>query len=92
MDLEDKVNFEDGGSVSHVNIGLDLEVIKKLIEGWAAKGKVEIEEAQSNQVEAQTGLAVKSLAKAQREEDLVEQRIQVSFRKTKMLAWMVDFV
>ena len=75
-----------------MNIGLDLEVIKTLIEGWATKGKVEIEEAQSNQVEAQTGSAVEFLAKAQGEEDLVEQRLQVSSKKTKMPAWMVEFV
>ena len=29
LDLEDKVNFEEGGSVSHVHIGLDSGEIKK---------------------------------------------------------------
>ena len=92
LDLEDKVNFEDEGSVSHVDIGLDSVGIKKLIEGWVAKGKVDIEEAKSNQVEAQIGSATESLAKAQGEEDLAEKRIRVSSRKTKTPAWMIDFV
>ena len=78
--------------ISHANIGLDFEGIKKLIEGLAPKGMVDIEETQSNQVEAQINLVVESSAKAQREEDVAEKRIRVSSRNTKMPAWMVDFV
>ena len=59
---------------------------QQLITGWAAKGKVEIEEAQ-------TDSTVESFAKAQEEEGLAEQRmIRVSSRKIKTPAWMADFV
>ena len=83
-----KLSYEE-----NLVVFIKLTLIKQLITRWAAKGKVEIEEAQGNQVEAQTDSTGESLAKAQEEEGLAEQRmIRVSSRRTKMLALMADFV
>ena len=55
MDLEDKVTFEEGGSVSYMDIWLDSERVKKLIELWVAKGMMSQEEAQSgSQIKSKT--------------------------------------
>ena len=52
MDLEDNVPFEEWESCNHVNIELNLDKIKRVIEDWAAKNSREEMEAQSNPREA----------------------------------------
>ena len=92
MDLEDKVSFEGGGSVSYMDIGLDSEGVKKLMEVWADKGMVNQEEAQNSQMEAQNNSAVVSCASDQMEEIVAKRRIRASSRTSKKPTQMDDYV
>ena len=100
MDLEDKLPFEEGESVSHVNIELDLDKIKGVIEDWAAKNSEEEVEAQSSPREAHDisllGSGVNNQMNdsevAENDSEAAGKKIRASSRKSKAPAWMVDYV
>ena len=92
LDLEDKFNFEEGGSVSHMVIELDSVGIKKLIEEWTAKGTVNMEEVQNSSPVAQNNLVEDSASKVQKEEELADKKIRASSRSIKKPTWMSEYV
>ena len=76
-----------------MDMGLDSERVKQLIEVWAAKGMMNQEEAQSgSQIKAQNNLAAISRASDQMENIMAEKRIRASSRTNKKATWFDDYI
>ena len=75
---------------------MDSAEIQKLVDGWAAKGMVTQDEAQSSQVKAQSNPAAEpygvSRANDQILEVLTEKGFGTQSRMRRRPAWMDDYV
>ena len=73
-------------------IELDSVGIKRLIEGWAANGTMNMEEAQNSSAVAQNNLVEDSASKVEEEEELADKKTRASSRSIKKTIWMSDYV